>query len=156
MSSLNETIKVDTAGQAGGDVAPAPAAGSQLAGTPIHGGKRFKKGSKAAKDFMAKLRAMRTKKGGKRGKRSSKKALKMDGGAPCPTDATLDESDPAYVAGEALPEKTDCSLEGNKGLPECQTGGRKRRCKSAKKTKGGKKRHSSKKHHKKGKKFLLW
>ena len=42
------------------------------------GGKRFKKGSKGAKLFMAKLRAMRSKKGGRKGKKAT---MKMKGGS---------------------------------------------------------------------------
>ena len=64
----------------GADVQAAPAqGGTQLAGTPFKGGRRsrkglvhFKKGSKEAKEFMAKLRAMR-------GKTRKGKGKKMGG-----------------------------------------------------------------------------
>lgn len=152
----------------GGDVEAAPpAGGSQLAGSPIKGGKRsrkglfhFKKGSKEAKDFMAKLRAMRgkTRKGKKKGGnphsvggtgsehvQHDQAGSQMHGGATCSDGSTPDENNECQ-------DGSTPTEPGNGG----QAGGRRHRkshSKKHKKVKGGRK---SRKHCKGKKGWKMW
>lgn len=124
----------------GNNATSADPAGGGLPAGGMKGGKHFKKGSKAAKEFMARLRAMRgkTSKGGK--KRRCNKSKKMNGGEPEPEeegkkvggngDNGAGSTAPVFVEGDgkskdSKPEESDIEKEMQQSNP-ATVGGRRR------------------------------
>lgn len=146
MSSLgNGSLNVDFKG--GDSVLPATPTSSlagnaaEYASAKMNGGKRFKKGSRSAKMFMAKLRAMRKSKKSKKCKKGQKGGEKGD-----EEEGEEGEGEEKFGGGEEMGMDTPRSnLEGEDSM--AQSGGkrRKRKCKkTAKKSSSKKSKRSAK------------